>query len=262
MKKIWCIVVVIISVVAFRSDVIAGIHTETVEYKDNEVILEGYLAYDDALKNKAPGVLIVHEWTGIGPYVMKRAQQVAALGYVVFCADIYGKGIRPKDAQEASEQASRYKVDRKLMRQRVTAGLERLRRCEFVDSERIAAVGYCFGGTTVLELARGGAQIQGVVSFHGGLDTPSPEETKAIKAKILVLHGADDPFISTQQISAFQDEMRGSHADWQMVSYGNAVHSFTNADSGADPKKGVAYNQEADTRSWKAMEVFLNELFS
>ncbi len=261
-RKALKILVPIIGIALFSSNARAQIHTEIIEYKHNETILEGYLAYDDSLKGNAPGVLIVHEWTGIGPYVKKRAEQIAALGYVAFCADIYGKGIRPKDSKEASEQAAIYKHDRMLMRERVKAGLSELKKCKLVDPDRIAAIGYCFGGTVVLELARSGANIQGVVSFHGGLDTAHPEEPEPIKAKILVLHGADDPFISAEQISAFQNEMRSSHANWQMVFYGGAVHSFTNVDSGSDPAKGAAYNQEADTRSWEAMKVFFGELFS
>lgn len=240
----------------------AAIRTETIEYRQGDTVLEGYAAYDDSLAGKRPGVLIIHEWNGIGPYVKKRAEQLASLGYVAFAADIYGKGIRPGDMKEASEQAAIYRNNRPLMRERAKAGLEELRKMKHVDPARIAAIGYCFGGGVALELARSGADINGVVSFHGNLDTPHPDQTKQFRPKILVLHGADDPHVTLQQISAFEDEMRHAGADWQMVYYGNAVHGFTNPDNGNDPSRGAAYNKEADMRSWKAMRIFFDEIFS
>lgn len=251
-----------IGVFLLSTNAYAALYTETVEYKQGNTVLEGYLAYDDSIKGKVPGVLIVHEWSGIGPYVKKRAEQMALLGYVGFAADIYGKGIRPKDKNEAADQAGMYRANRPLMRERVKAGLEQLRKYDFVDPKRIVAIGYCFGGGTVLELARSGADIAGVVSFHGNLDTPHPQETKNIKAKILICHGADDPFVTKEQIAAFQDEMRLARADWQINIYANAVHSFTNPDSGNDPSTGLAYNKEADSRSWEAMKLFFNQIFS
>jgi dienelactone hydrolase len=246
----------------FTAKANASLHTETVEYKQGDVVLEGYLAYDDSLKGKLPGVLIVHEWTGLGPYVKKRAEQIASLGYVAFAADIYGKGIRPKDAKEAAAQAGIYRADRKLMRERAKAGLEQLKSYKFVDPKRVAAMGYCFGGGVVLELARSGADISGVVSFHGNLDTPHPEDARNIKARILACHGANDPFVTMDQVTAFQNEMRAAGVDWQMIIYGNAVHSFTNPDSGNDPSKGAAYDEKADKRSWRAMVSFFREIFA
>src|SRR5438105_13546389 len=145
----------------------AAVHTDVVEYKHGDVVLEGYLAYDDSSTDKRPGVLVVHEWTGHNPYVRKRAEQLAGLGYVAFALDMYGKGVQAKDAKEAAQLASTYKNDRKLMRARANAGLDVLRKQPLVDTERLAAIGYCFGGTTVLELARGGADLAGVVSSHG-----------------------------------------------------------------------------------------------
>jgi dienelactone hydrolase len=238
----------------------AKIKTETIEYKHGTTVLEGYVAYDPG-KTKAPGVMVVHEWLGVGPYVKKRAEQLAALGYVAFAADIYGKGVRPSNAKEAGELAGKFKSNRALMRERAAAGLEALKARKGVDGDRLAAIGYCFGGTTVLELARAGAPLRGVVSFHGGLDTPNPAETRNIRAKVLVLHGADDPFVPAKDVAAFEDEMRAAGVDWQLVKYAKAVHSFTNPDAGNDPGKGAAYNLDADRRSWEAMRDFLAEVF-
>jgi dienelactone hydrolase len=235
--------------------------TKNVEYRDSNTVLEGYLAYDDAVKGKMPAVLIVHEWTGIGPYVKKRAEKLAALGYAAFAIDMYGKGIRPANADDAAKQAAIYRADRQLMRRRALAGLEQAKKFPFVDPNRIAAIGYCFGGGVALELARSGADLKGVVTFHGNLDTPHPEDAKNIKAKILVCHGADDPHVPPEQVSAFDNEMRNAKVDWQMNIYGNAIHGFTNPDAGSDPSKGVAYNKEADRRSWAAMKDFFNEIF-
>ena len=218
------------------------------------------LAWDDAVQGKRPGVLIVHEWTGVGDYVQMRARKLAEMGYVAFAADIYGKGVRPKTPQEAAAQAGNYKKDRKLMRARVLAGLEVLRKNPLCDPKRIAAIGYCFGGTCVLELARSGADIAGVVSFHGGLDTPTPEDAKNIKCKVLVLHGGDDPHVPRKDVEAFEDEMRAGGVDWQLVVYGGAVHSFTNPAAGNDKSKGAAYDARADRRSWEAMKAFFAEI--
>ena len=234
---------------------------EVVQYKHGDTILEGYIAYDDAIKGKRPGVIVVHEWMGLNPYAQKRAEQLATLGYVAFAIDMYGKGVRPKDSKEAVALSNVYKSDRKLMRSRAGAALEFFKKHPRVDDKMIAAIGYCFGGTVVLEMARGGADLVGVVSLHGGLDSLDPADAKNIRGKVLVLHGADDPFVPKEQVLAFQDEMRKAGVDWQMVIYGGAVHSFTNPDSGNDPSKGAAYNEKADKRSWEAMGVFFEEIF-
>ena len=239
----------------------AAVQTKVVEYKQGDTVLEGYLAWDDAVAGRRPGVLVVHEWMGLGPYAQSRAKQLAALGYVAFAADIYGKGVRPKTFQEAAAQAGIYKNNRALMRRRTLAGLDALRGNALCDPNRVAAIGYCFGGTCVLELARSGAELAGVVSFHGGLDTPNPADAKKIKCKVLVLHGGDDPHVPRKDVEAFQDEMRSAGVDWQFVAYGGAVHAFTNPASGSDKSKGVAYNAAADRRSWEAMKAFFTELF-
>ncbi|GKT09628.1 dienelactone hydrolase family protein [Desulforhabdus sp. TSK] len=238
-----------------------AIHTEWVQYRHGETLLEGYLAYDDAVKGPRPGVLVVHEWMGLEDYAMKRAEQLAGMGYVAFALDMYGKGVRAKTPEEAAKLSGIYKGDRPLMRARAQAGLDELRKQPLVDPSRIAAIGYCFGGTTVLELARSGAPVAGVVSFHGGLGTPEPADAKNIKGKVLVLHGADDPHVPSAEVAAFQDEMRKAAVDWQMIYYGGAVHSFTNPGSGTDASTGVAYNEKADKRSWEAMKAFFKELF-
>jgi dienelactone hydrolase len=257
MKKLILTVLALASTGAVR----AGIHTQIVEYKQGDTTLEGFVAYDDAIQGKRPGVLIVHQWLGLTDYEKHRAEMLAQLGYVAFCADIYGKGVRPQTAQEAGALAGKYKNDRQLLRARVNAGLDALRRQPLVDSKRVAAIGYCFGGTTVLELARSGADVAGVVSFHGGLDSPTPADGKNIKGKVLVCHGADDPFSSPQNIAAFEDEMRKGGVDWQLIKYGGAVHSFTQPMAGDDNSKGAAYNEKADKRSWEAMKQFLAEIF-
>jgi dienelactone hydrolase len=239
----------------------AALRTKVVEYKDGDAVLEGYLAWDDSMQGSRPGVLVVHEWTGLGEYAKTRARKLAEMGYVAFAVDIYGNGIRPKTPQEAAVQSAIYKNDRALMRARVQVGLDVLRRDPMCDSKRVAAIGYCFGGTCVLELARSGADIAGVVSFHGGLDTPTPADAKNIKCKILVLHGGDDPHVPGKDVAAFEDEMRAGGADWQLVIYGGAVHGFTNLTLGNDKSKGAAYNAEADKRSWEAMKAFFAEIF-
>ena len=174
---------------------------------------------------------------------------------------MYGNGEVAKTPEEAGALAGKFRGDRRLMRDRLGAGLAVLRDNKLTDPKRLAAIGYCFGGTTVLELARSGADIAGVVSFHGGLDTANPADAKNIRCKVLVLHGADDPHVPPEQVLAFQDEMRKAGVDWQMIFYGGAVHSFTNPASGSDNSKGVAYNERADKRSWEAMELFFSEIF-
>ena len=245
----------------FSGTAFAAIHSESIEYKHGDAVLEGYLAYDDVNQQQRPGILVVHEWKGLGSYAKKRVQQLAELGYIAFAVDMYGKGVRPKTNEEAGVEAGKYKNDRARMRARISAGLGVLKNNPLTDTNRIAAIGYCFGGTTVLELARSGADLKGVVSFHGGLSTPTPEDAKNIKAKVLVLAGADDPYVPQDEVLAFQEEMRQGHVDWQMMSYGGSVHSFTNPDAGNDPSQGAAYNEKADQRSWQAMRQFFEEIF-
>jgi dienelactone hydrolase len=261
MKFLFSVLVAPVVLLSTSAQTLAAIQTKMVEYKHGNAVLEGYLAYDDAIQGKRPGILVVHEWNGLQSYVKKRTEQLAKLGYVAFAIDMYGKGIRPKNPQESAAEATIYRQDRKLMRDRATAGLQVLQQNSLTDVKRIAAIGYCFGGGTVLELARSGANIAGVASFHGNLDTPNPSDAKNIKAKVLVLHGANDPLVPKEQVKAFETEMRQANVKWQLVSYPQAVHSFTNPESGDDPSKGVAYNKNADERSWRAMKQFFAQIF-
>ena len=256
MKRFLLITLALVCAISTRAKIV----TKTIEYKQGDTTLEGYLAYDDSISGKRPGVLIVHQWLGLTDYEKHRAEQLAALGYVAFCADIYGKGVRPKNTDEAGAQAGKYKSDRVLLRARVNAGLDELEKNPLVDRKRVAAIGYCFGGTTVIELALSGADVAGVVSFHGGLDAPSPADAKNIKGKVLALAGADDPFQNPNDLAAFEQEMRDAKVDWQITFYGGAVHSFTQPNPGfVNP--GAHYNEKADKRSWQAMKDFFAEIF-
>ena len=239
------------------STVQAEVVTNSIDYNHEGTQLSGYVAYDDAVEGKRPGVLIVHEWWGLNDYAKKRARQLAEMGYVAFALDMYGKGVVARDRTEAAKMSNEYK-GKPIIRTRAKAGLDVLAKHELVDTKRIAAIGYCFGGTAVLELAYGGADLVGIVSFHGGLVAPKEDDT--IKAKILALHGADDPFVPAEALAAFEQGMRDSKADWQLVNYGDAVHTFTNPAAGNDKSAGAAYNEKADRRSWEHMKVFFDEI--
>jgi len=237
----------------------AAIKTQVVEYQAGDTAVQGFLAYDDASTNPRPGVLLIHVWMGVSDYAESRAKQLAALGYVAFAADIYGKGVRPANPKEAAALAGKYKGDRALYRERLKAGLAQLATNKIVAPGQIAAIGYCFGGTGVLELARSGADLKGVVTFHGGLSTPTPEDAKNIKCPVLALHGADDPFVKPDEVAAFKKEMADAKVKYTFIAYPGAVHSFTRPDAGNDNSKGAAYNEAADKQSWEAMRHFFDE---
>ena len=241
--------------------VLAGpVKTEPLDYAAGGITMRGYLAYPADLTQRRPGVLVFPEWMGLNAYAKHRAEQLAALGYVALAADPYGDGKTARDAKEATSLSGALKEgDRILLRQRADAALTALRDWRLTETNKLAAIGYCFGGTMALELARAGADLRAVVSFHGGLDTPHPRDARNIRASILVCHGADDPFNPKPVVDAFQDEMRQAGVDWQMIFYGGAVHSFTNPDSGNDKSKGVMYDPKADHRSWDLMRSFLAE---
>lgn len=233
---------------------------ETVEYEQGGVPLEGYAAWDDALSGPLPGVLVVHQWMGLGDNERMRADMLAKLGYVAFACDIYGKGVRPTNVKEASEQAQKYESDPALYRARLAAGLSQLANRPQVDRARLVAIGYCFGGAGVLELARSGADVKGVVSFHGILTTSMPAKPGDVRCKVLVCQGADDPYAKQADVQALIAEMEAAGVDYEVVLYGHAVHAFTQKAAGDDPSKGAAYNAAADRRSWRAMRDFFDEV--
>jgi dienelactone hydrolase len=240
----------------------AKIKTEVVEYKAGDATLQGFLAYDDANTKPRPGILLIHDWMGVGDYAESRAKQLAELGYVAFAADIYGKGVRPADPKEAGALAGKYKGDRALYRERLKAGLAQLTGNKLVAPGKVAVIGYCFGGTGALELARSGAALKGVVTFHGGLSTPTPADAKNIQCPVLVLHGADDPFVKPDEVAAFKKEMEDAKVKYTFIAYPGAVHSFTRPDAGNDNSKGAAYNEAADKKSWAEMKKFFGQIFS
>ena len=252
----------IVCVMAWVGQAQAAVHTESVEYRDGDAALEGFLAYDDALKGPRPGVLVVHEWKGLNEYAKRRATQLAELGYIAFAADMYGKGILAKDHEEAGRLSGLYRNDRPLARRRVRAGFDVLKQHPLTDPMRIAAIGYCFGGMSVLELARSGADVLGVVTFHGALDSPTPEDAKHIKGKVLVLHGAADGYVMQDKVAAFEREMTAAGADYRVIQYPGAAHGFTVPEAGDNPASGMAYNAPADRVSWEEMKAFFKQIFA
>lgn len=259
MRYVW-IVLMLLSLTALESR--AAIKTETVKYKAGTVEAQGFLAYDDAVKDKRPGVVVVPEWWGLDNYAKTRARQLAELGYVALAADMYGDGKTTTKPEEAGQWSGGLRNgDRKELRVRVEAALDQLKKNPRVDASKTAAIGYCFGGTTVLELARSGADVRGVVSFHGGLSIASPAQPGQVKGKVLVCHGAEDPFESPAEVQAFENEMKNANVDWEMNIYSHAIHGFTNPEADKHGIKGMGYNKEADLRSWQAMQDFFREVF-
>lgn len=238
---------------------------ETVPYFDGNIELEGYWApqtCEGRDTTLAPTVLIIHQWKGLTDYERGRADQVAALCYNAFAVDMYGKGIRPTTNEEAGKEATLYKSNSTLARQRINAALDFISKRMDADPAKIAVMGYCFGGTMALELARSGADIDGAISFHGALSTPAPATKPGdIKASIQVHHGGDDPMVPPEEVAAFSTEMKNAKTDWVFTSYSGAVHAFTQKDAGNDPSTGVAYNEKADQRSWESATAFLREVF-
>lgn len=241
---------------------LAEIKTKAVEYKHGDTVLEGYMVWDDSKKEPQPGVILVHEWWGVTEHTKNMTRKVAEMGYVAFAIDMYGKGVVTDSVDQAGKLAGQFKGDPNLMRDRAKSGFDEFVRQPQVDKTRVAAIGFCFGGTTVLNMAYSGLDLRGVVSFHGGLVPPADADMGRIKAKILVLHGADDPLIPDVAIKGFQEGMRKAKADWQMVYYGNAVHSFTNPGADKVGIDGVKYDASADARSRGHMKVFFDEVLA
>ncbi len=261
MKSLW------ISLLFFAAGIKvadAAIVTENIDYPVEGTTMKGYMAYDDSIKGQRPGVLVVHEWWGLNDYARKRARMLAKLGYTAFAVDMYGEGKQAKHPDDAKKFSSAAMKNLPLAKARFTAALDLLRKAKTVDPQRIAAIGYCFGGGMVLQMARGGIDLAGVASFHGMLGTATPAQAGAIKAKILVMTGADDPFVPAEQVAQFKHEMDAAHVDYKVISYPGAKHAFTNpgADKyGKEFQLPLAYNKAADQASWQEMQGFFKQLF-
>jgi dienelactone hydrolase len=235
--------------------------TESIEYKDGDVTLRGVFAYDDAQSGKRPGVLVMPGGFGLGANAKGRAEMLARLGYVALAGDPYGDGIEVDDLKEVMKLVTELRADTVKFRRRAQVALEKLKGLPQVDPSRIAAIGYCLGGTFVLELARDGAPLKGVVTFHGGLETKSPAVAGQVQAKLLILTGADDPTVPAAHVNAFADEMTKAGADWQIVSYSGTKHGFTYPDAATRGIEWIEYKKLTDERSWRAMRSFFEEVF-
>ena len=241
----------------------ARIQTKEVEYRQGGTVFEGFIAWDDAATGKRPGVLVVHEWWGLNDHARNQARRLAEAGYVGFAIDMYGAGRVTTHPQEAQAFATEAAKDPAVAAARFNAALEELKRDPHVDPARIAAIGYCFGGGVVLGMARSGADLAAVVTFHGSLETRSPAQPGTVKARVLVLAGAADPFVPPEQVEAFRKEMQAAGARFEIVTYPGAKHGFTNPDAGTYGMPQLAYDADADRQSWAAMlQVFREVLGS
>jgi len=230
----------------------AEVQTKTIEYKDGDTVLKGVLAWDDAMTGKQPGVLVVHEWWGLNDYAKSRAEALAREGYVAFALDMYGDDKVTSHGNEAGEWMKQITSNIDAWRTRAQLGLDVLKAQDNVDGGKVAAIGYCFGGATVMQMAYAGADVNAVVSFHGSLP-PAPEAVTSIKPQVLIAHGRDDAFIPADRIDAFQKGLDRAGADWEMMIFSGARHGFTNPDAGAYGMDNLQYNEAADKRSWSAM---------
>lgn len=238
-----------------------SIQANTVGYLDDDVLLEGFFAYDDAIVGARPLVLIHHAWGGRDEFVAEKAKKLAELGYLAFAADMYGKGVRGASPEENAQLMQPFMQDRTKLQKRALAALANAKLLPWADNDKIAVMGFCFGGLCALDLARTGAPLRGVVSFHGLLIPPGNIPNPQIKAKVLVLHGHDDPMGPPEHVLALQTELTQAGADWQMHIYGGTVHAFTNPVAN-DPGFGTVYDSQADKRSWIAMQNFFEEIFA
>ena len=238
-----------------------SIQAREIEYKDGDTVRAAYMAWDEAVAGPRPGVLVSHAWAGRADFEDRKAEHLAELGYVGFALDLYGCGVRGGNADENAALMQPFLDDRAMLQRRMQLALEQLSAQKEVDSSRTAAIGFCFGGLCVLDLARTGADLRGVVSFHGLLGAPGNTEGTQLSSKVLVLHGWQDPLVPPEQVMSFADEMASHCADWQLHAYGNCMHAFTNPEAEA-PENGMQYDPTADHRSWDAMWVFLNEVVS
>lgn len=236
--------------------------TETLAYKDGDLTLRGYLAYDEHIAGKRPGILVMPEAFGLGAHAKRSVERLAQLGYVALGGDPYGDGQELNDLQEAIKIATALMQNPSTFRHRGRVALEKLASLPQVDSSRLAAIGYCMGGTFSLELARDGAPLRGIVSFHGGLGSQLPASAGQVKARILICTGAEDPFVPVAQVNAAAEEFTKAGVDWQIISYGGAKHSFTNPDADRLGNPALSYNKLVDERSWNAMKSFFEEIFA
>jgi dienelactone hydrolase len=236
--------------------------SEAIEYRDGDVTLKGVVYYDESKTGKRPGVLVNPEAFGLGVHAKTKAERLAQLGYVALAADPYGNGAVAKDLPEAMKLATPLFENPDKLRARAHSALKTLAALPQVDASRLASIGYCMGGTFSLELARDGAELKGIVSFHGGLQTQRPAAAGGVKAKILVATGNDDPFVPADQIKGFIEEMTKAGANWELINFGGTVHSFTNPDADSLGLPGLKYNKTADERSWKALTDFFSEIFA
>lgn len=242
----------------------AAIKGEPVEYKSNGTVHKGYLVYDDAITAKRPGVLVIHEWWGHDQHARNSARRLAEAGYVALAVDMYGDGRQATHPDDAGKLSGDVKKDLPLMKGRFEAGMKLLRNQSRVDGKRLAAIGYSFGGGVVLDMARAGEDLRGVASFYGDLKTVQPARRGKVMAKVLVLNGAEDPFVPAEQIAAFKKEMEGAKVNYKFVNYPGAKHSFTNPDAdanGAKFKLPLAYDAKADQASWSDLQSFLQIVF-
>ena len=230
-----------------------------IKYNDGTQVLNGFSVQPKSINRQKPGILILPAWMGIDTLSKDTAENLSKLGYYAFVADIYGEGNYPKDYSEAGQKAGYYKTNYLEYQKRISLALKQLILAG-ANPDNIVVIGYCFGGTGALESARGHLNLRGVVSFHGGLVRDATRPLEPITIPVLVCHGADDPYESKEEVASFQQEMKSTKADWQMIYYANAVHSFTNPEAGTDNSKGAAYNEKAAKRSWEHMKTFLNEV--
>jgi dienelactone hydrolase len=237
----------------------ADVKTKGINYTYNGVTLKGYLAWDDSAKEKRPGVLVVHEWWGLNDYARKRAEQLAGLGYVAFACDMYGEGKVTEHPKEAAQMAGELRKNLETWLGRAQAGLKVLREQDQVDPTRVASIGYCFGGSTALQLAYSGADLKAVVTFHAAVPVPEAKQAEAIKAKLMICHGAADSFIPEETLQKARNAYDAAKVDYQMLYFGGAVHSFTVPGIDRLGVKGLAYNAEADQRSWQDMQQLFRE---
>jgi len=259
MKLIWLCLMFLLNAVAN-----ASIIGKEVEYRQGDTVMKGYLAYDDAIAGKRPGILVVHEWWGHNEYARRRARMLAELGYTALAVDMYGDGKQAEHPEDAGKFARAVGGDLDLAKARFMAALAFVSKHSSVDSKRTAAIGYCFGGGIVLQMARLGVDLDGVVSFHGSLATKNPASRGKVKAAVLVLNGAADPFVKPEHVTGFEKEMKDAGVDYQLINYPGAKHSFTSPDAdkyGQQFQMPLAYNRDADLKSWKSMQAFFKRIF-